>query len=164
MNSIYDRCSIRKFKQESLKKSEIDKILRAAFCAPSAKNAQPWFFIVTEDKEKLKELSEFSPYAKLLADAALGIVVCADTDCNPSLDYCQQDCAAATQNMLIEAKELNIGSCWLGLVAIYFSVEENLKKLHIPDGYTPLYGVALGYKVEPNEPNPRSDVFVNWLK
>ena len=51
MNSIYDRCSIRKFKQESLKESEIDKILRAAFCAPSAKNAQPWFFIVTEDKE-----------------------------------------------------------------------------------------------------------------
>lgn len=51
MNSIYDRCSIRKFKQESLKKSEIDKILRAAFCAPSARNAQPWFFIVTEDKK-----------------------------------------------------------------------------------------------------------------
>ena len=63
-----------------------------------------------------------------------------------------------------EFEGLDIGSCWLGLVAIYFSVEENLKKLHIPEGYTPLYGVALGYKVEPNEPNPRKDIFVNWVK
>ena len=66
--------------------------------------------------------------------------------------------------MLLAAEGLDIGFCWLGLVAIYFSVEENLKKLHIPEGYTPLYGVALGYKVEPNEPNPRDDVLVNWLK
>ena len=43
-------------------------------------------------------------------------------------------------------------------------IEENLKKLHIPEGYTPLYGVALGYKLEPNEPNPRKDIFVNWVK
>ena len=79
----------------------------------------------------------------------------------------QADCSAAIENMLLAAEGLDIGSCWLGLVAIYFSVEENLKKLHIPEGYTPLYGVALGYKVEPNEPNPRKDrkdIFVNWVK
>ena len=155
MNSIYDRCSIRKFKQESLKKSEIDKILRAAFCAPSARNAQPWFFIVTEDKEKLKELSEFSPYAKLLADATLGIVVCADTDCNPSLDYCQQDCAAATQNMLIEAKELNIGSCWLG----GYPNEERVQMLKmyfkLPQNIVPLWMVAFGYPDQKQEPKDK---------
>ena len=42
-------------------------------------------------------------------------LVCADKNKNDSLDYCQQDLAAATENMLVEAKSLGIGSCWLGV-------------------------------------------------
>lgn len=155
MNSIFDRCSIRKFKKEALKKEEIDLILKAAFCAPSAKNCQPWYFIVTEDPKKLKELSEFSPYAKLLAQATLGVVVCADTTCNPSLDYCQQDCAAATQNMLIEAKELNIGSCWLGGYPNLDRVQKLKTYFNLPENTVPLWMVAFGYPDQKQEPKDK---------
>lgn len=148
MNDIFERTSVRKFKQEPIKKEEIDQILKAAFSAPSARNAQPWFFIVVEDKQKLIELSDFSPYSKLLANATLGILVCGDINCNDSLDYCQQDCAAATQNMLVEAKHLGIGSCWLGgypniervnILKSYFNLEKNI---------VPLWLVAFGYPDE----------------
>lgn len=49
MDAIFNRTSVRKYKKESLKKEEIDLILKAAFSAPSARNSQPWQFIVVEN-------------------------------------------------------------------------------------------------------------------
>ena len=140
MDAIFNRTSIRKYKQESLKKEEIDLILKAAFSAPSARNSQPWQFIVVQNKDTLKELSQMTPYASFLKDAAMGMVVCADKNKNDSLDYCQQDLAAATENMLVEAKSLGIGSCWLGVypneeryLALnqYFKLRNCFKKVQI---------------------------------
>lgn len=148
MNSIYNRTSIRKFKQEPLKQEEIKKILEAGFSAPSAKNAQPWQFIVVQDKTMLENLSQVSPYAGLLSRAAMGIVVLADTSANPSLDYCQQDCAAATQNMLVEAKELGIGSCWLGGYPNEDRVEALCQLFNFPEYIKPLWMIAFGYPDE----------------
>ena len=82
MDAIFNRTSIRKYKQESLKKEEIDLILKAAFSAPSARNSQPWQFIVVENKDTLKDLSQMTPYASFLKDAAMGMVVCADKNKN----------------------------------------------------------------------------------
>ena len=75
MDAIFNRTSVRKYKQKSLKKEEIDLILKAAFSAPSARNSQPWQFIVVENKDTLKDLSQMTPYASFLKDAAMGIVV-----------------------------------------------------------------------------------------
>ena len=90
MDAIFNRISVRKYKQESLKKEEIDLILKAAFSAPSARNSQPWQFIVVENKDTLKDLSQMTPYASFLKDAAMGMVVCADKNKNDSLDYCRE--------------------------------------------------------------------------
>lgn len=54
MDAIFNRTSIRKYKQESLKKEEIDLILKAAFSAPSARNSQPWQFIVYSKQRYIK--------------------------------------------------------------------------------------------------------------
>lgn len=145
MESIFNRTSVRKYKKESLKQEEIDLILKAAFCAPSAANRQPWQFIVIQDKQTLSDLSKMTPYASLLKNAAMGIVVCADKSKNDSLDYCQQDLAAATENMLIEAKSLNIGSCWIGVYPNedrYLAINTYFK---LPKGIVPMWMVAFGY-------------------
>lgn len=145
MDSIFNRTSIRKYKDIPLKKEEIQKILRAGFCAPSAANKQPWQFIVVENKETLCDLSLMTPYAKPLEKAALGIVVCADLNVGINIDYCQQDAAAATENMLVEAKSLGIGSCWLG---VYPESERMLALNHyfkLPKGIIPLWMISFGY-------------------
>ena len=149
MNSIYERTSVRAYQPCALQKEEIKQILKAAFCAPSARNAQPWYFIVVEDKAKLEQLSHFSPYASFLKDAAMGIVVCADLSRNPSFDYCQQDCAAATQNMLLEAKELGIGTCWLGGHPNEDRVEFLKNALQIKEPLFPLWMISFGYPAQP---------------
>lgn len=145
MESIFNRTSVRKYKKQTLKKSEIDLILKAAFSAPSAANRQPWQFIVIENKDTLKDLSTMTPYASFLKDAAMGIVVCADKNLNDNLDYCQQDLAAATENMLIEAKSLGIGSCWLGVYPNedrYLAINQYFK---LPKGIVPMWMISFGY-------------------
>lgn len=150
MDAIFDRTSIRKYKDIALKEEEIHRILEAGFSAPSARNAQPWHFIVVRNKVTLSDLSRMTPYASFLKDAAMGIVVCADTNVNASLDYCQQDCAAATENMLVEAKSLGIGSCWLG---VYPNEDRYLAINHyfqLPKGVYPLWMISFGYPDEAN--------------
>lgn len=174
---INNRRSVRQYKDEQISDEDIEKILNAAIKAPTARDEAPWHFTVVQNRELLDEINSSvitilknSGDELLEAIAASGrhvmhnaptvVFVSAKSDATNM----QADCSAAIENMLLAAEGLDIGSCWLGLVAVYFSVEENLEKLHIPEGYTPLYGVSLGYKVKENEPNPRSDVLVNWLK
>ena len=121
MDAIFNRTSIRKYKQESLKKEEIDLILKAAFSAPSARNSQPWQFIVVQNKDTLKDLSQMTPYASFLKDAA------------------------ATENMLVEAKSLGIGSCWLGVYPNeerYLALNQYFK---LPKGIVPMWMISFGY-------------------
>ena len=174
---IKNRRSVRAYKDEQIDDEAIEKILEAAIMAPTARGEAPWHFTVVQNKEVLQDINDSvrsilsnsgDELLEAIAESGVNVMHNAPTvvfvSAKSDATNMQADCSAAIQNMLLAAEGLDIGSCWLGLVAIYFSVEENLKKLHIPDGYTPLYGVALGYKVEPNEPNPRKDVFVNWVK
>lgn len=174
---IKNRRSVRAYKDEQIADEEIEKILEAAIMAPTARGEAPWHFTVVQNKEILEDINDSvrsilansgDELLEAIAESGVNVMHNAPTvvfvSAKSDATNMQADVSAAIENMLLAAEGLDIGSCWLGLVAIYFSVEENLKKLHIPEGYTPLYGVALGYKVEPNEPNPRSDVLVNWLK
>lgn len=148
MDSIFNRTSIRKYKDISLKKEEIQKILKAGFCAPSAANKQPWQFIVVENKETLVNLSKMTPYARPLEKAALGIVACADLNIGINIDYCQQDVAAATENMLNEANSLGIGSCWLGVYPEQERMLEINAYFKLPKGIIPLWMISFGYPDE----------------
>lgn len=145
MKDILTRTSVRKFLAKKLTKAEIEQILRAGFSAPSAKNTQPWEFIVVENPDTLAKMSTFSPYAGLIKNAAMGMVVCGNTDCNSIIDYCEQDCAAATENMLIAANSLGIGSCWIGMYPHLERTEPLRECFKIPKHITPLWMIAFGY-------------------
>lgn len=174
---IKNRRSVRAYKDEQIEDEQIEQILEAAIMAPTARGEAPWHFTVVQNKETLADINDSvlnilsnsgDEFLEAIAESGVNVMHNAPTvvfvSAKSDATNMQADCSAAIENMLLAAEGLDIGSCWLGLVAIYFSVEENLKKLHIPEGYAPLYGVALGYKLEPNEPNPRKDVFVNWVK
>lgn len=67
MNAIFNRASVRVFKDAPVEKEKIEMLLKAAMQAPSAGNQQPWEFIVVEDKKTLEQLSETDAYAKFVA-------------------------------------------------------------------------------------------------
>ncbi|RQD69735.1 MAG: nitroreductase, partial [Halanaerobium sp. MSAO_Bac5] len=52
------RSSVRKFSDEPVPDSDIEKMLQAAVLAPSGKNMQNWHFVIVKNKAKIEELAE----------------------------------------------------------------------------------------------------------
>lgn len=145
MDEIFTRRSIRKYEAKPVEKEKIDRLLRAAMQAPSAGNQQEWEFIVVQDKENLKVLSEVSPYAKPVASSAVTFVLLANGDELKVPTAWQQDMGAAAQNILLEAAGQGLGAVWFG-VATADSVMENVRNLyHLPDAIKPFALISVGY-------------------
>ncbi len=145
MDEIFNRRSIRKFKDQAVEPDKIDRLLRAAMQAPSAGNQQPWEFIVIQDKEKLAQVSGTSPYAKPIAGSAVTFVLLANEKELKIPTAWEQDLSAATQNLLLEAVHLGLGGVWFG-VATSDAVAENVKKFfELPENIRPFAMVSVGY-------------------
>ncbi len=151
---IFARRSIRAYTPQPLPEPEVRAILEAAMAAPSASNRQPWHFVVVGKRETLRALSQKHPYGKMLADAALAIAVCGD----PSISgWWVQDCTAATENILIAAAGLGIGSVWIGCHTKPDRENAVRQVLGIPDSLGVLSLIALGYPAEHKEPRTQYD-------
>jgi nitroreductase len=117
--AIRARRSIRRYKPGIVIPQEhIDRMLEAAMCAPSARNIRPWSFVVIESAQVRSLIVEGTGSNRFLNDASLAIVVCGDPGPMPSgakEGFWPQDCAAATQNLMLQALELGYGTCWCGV-------------------------------------------------
>ncbi len=145
---ITTRRSIRKYLKQAVNQEQIDILLEAAMFAPSARNEQPWHFIAVTDREMLNKIMQSHPYAAMLKDASLAIVVLADINIEKTEGYWVQDCSAATQNILLSAHAMGLGSVWLG---VYPRDERMLavKTLfNLPENIQPLSIIAIGYTNE----------------
>ncbi len=145
---IQNRRSIRNFAARPVEKEKIEKLLRAGMQAPSAANQQPWEFIVVQDQATLKKLSETHIYATPIADAPLGIVVLSNEKDLIFPVYWQQDLAAATENILLEAVELGLGAVWLGIAPEEDRMEYLKQFFNLPEGVQAFALLALGYSDE----------------
>ena len=117
LNNIHSRKSVRSYTSQPVSAEQVETLLRAAMAAPTAVNFQPWRFVVITERQQLDELAEVLPYAKMLKQAPLAIVVCGETTWMGGAEnpYWQQDCAAATQNILLAAEALGLGAVWTGV-------------------------------------------------
>jgi nitroreductase len=148
---LYTRRSIRKYKEEAIPRTDIEQILKAGMYAPSARNQQPWHFIIIDDKETLRDISKVHPYAAMLPGAASAIVVCGDLSLEKSEGYWPIDCSAATQNILLAAHAMDLGAVWLGV----YPREKRMQALddlfQLPDNVKPFSLISLGVPDEKKE-------------
>lgn len=117
-NAIGHRRSIRRFVEGyKISDEELQELLEAAMSAPSAHNTRPWDFVVVENREMIDKLMEIHPHSKMLKTASLAIIVCGRPDLQENMEnkYWPQDCAAATQNILLQATYIGLGACWCGV-------------------------------------------------
>lgn len=155
IEAILARRSIRRFTEEPLDDETVELLLRAAMSAPSAHNQQPWEFIVIDDRQTLDSIPSFHPYSKMLLQAPAAILVCGRTRDLTAQVFWPQDCAAATQNILIAATALGIGSVWLGVFPHDLLIEKTRERFNIPEEITPFSFVALGHPAEEKKPSDR---------
>jgi Nitroreductase len=148
------RRSIRHYTPQPVSEELLESLLRAAMQAPSAGNSQPWYFVVIRDRQVLDTIPTFHPFAEMLKEAPLAIVMCAQERPNyPS--YWIQDCSAAIQNILLAAHAQGLGGVWLGVHPRQDRAANVSKLLGLPDDIHPLGIVSIGYPAEEKEPIDR---------
>ena len=156
--AIKGRRSIRAYKQQNVPEEIVEKLIDAASFAPSAGNIQPWKFVIARKQDTKKKLAQAADQA-FIEEAPVVIVVCANEE-RSSMGYgfrgktlyCIQDTAAATQNILLTAYSLGLGTCWIGA----FNEDEAKKAINAPEEIRPVAIIPVGYANEaPTQRNRR---------
>jgi nitroreductase len=139
--AIQARKSIRAYQDKPVPRDALERILEAGRLAPSARNTEPWHFIVVTNPEKRKALSK-GMYAKFVAGAPLVIVVCGDK--KASSDWYAVDASLAAENMVLTAVNEGLGTCFVG------SFDEAGVKatLKVPENFEVLVMITVGYPQE----------------
>jgi nitroreductase len=157
-DAIVNRKSVLKFKKEPVDDKLIGVMLYMATHAHSAGEMQEWNFIVVRDEERKNKLYKAALEHRLLKEAPVCIVVCADLEKagmrfqkRGEVFYSVQDTAAATMLMLVTANALGLGAAWIG------SFDEEMVKdaLYLPDNLRPVAIIAVGFIEEAEERKER---------
>ena len=149
MEEIFTRRSIRKYKDEEITEESLHQILKAGMNAPTAKNLKPFEFVVVRNKEKLEQLSNATKYSHFVKDSNVTIIVLG----KELSEFWQQDLGAVTQNILLQATTLNIGSCWIGVAPNKDNEQYVREELNIPNDVRVFSMITLGYAKEPKDKN-----------
>jgi nitroreductase len=154
---VLTRRSIRKYEKQELPGELVERLLRAAMAAPSASNQQPWHFVVVRDRSLLARVPDIHPYSRMITQAPLAILICAEPRVCTWPQMWEQDCAAATENILVEAQLLGLGSVWLGVHPIEDRVAGFRDLFGLPDHIVPFSLLPVGFPAEKKPPAERYD-------
>lgn len=148
---ILTRRSIRKYKPGvKITKEQLDYMLKAAFTAPNASNKQPWQFLIAESDEAKAKILKVHPYCGFLKEASLAILVLGNTDINA--DFWAVDCAIASENIMLAANYLDLGTCLCCGYPVADIMTGIAKEFNLPDNIK-LFGViVVGEADEEKEP------------
>ncbi len=169
LEAIKKRRSIRSFKSTPINQETLDAILEAGRLAPSWGNTQTWRFVIIQDnKVKTQLADDATPLGSrnnvVLKQAPAVIAACAELkragwrEGKPTTDkegyWFMFDAALALENMVLEAQELGIGTLYIGA----FDAKKAGSVLGVPEGYSCVVLLPLGYPDEQPEARPRKDI------
>ena len=155
LEAILTRRSVREFTGDPVSKTDLNDLLKAGMQAPSARNGQPWHFVVIDDPEVLHTIPDLHPFSRILLQAPLAILVCSEHNLESEHTNWMLDCSAATQNILLAAHAKGLGAVWLG---IYQNPERSSgirKLLKLPEAVETVSLVAVGHPAFRPEPENR---------
>ena len=144
MGIIKGRRAVRKFADKEIPRENLVKILEAAIWAPSGSNTQSWEFILVTEKENIEKIKLISP--GLFGNPKALVIVCINTERakkggREGIEMAKMDIAMASQNMMLMAYSLEIGSCPI----VSFNKVALKELLDIPDSIDPKLILIFGY-------------------
>ena len=169
IKQLYDRKSVRVFKDEKIDESIVKEILTAATMAPSAGNQQLYTILRITDQEIKERLSVSCDHQPFIAEGKLVLVFCADclkwyeafqlAGCSPrrpgegDLLLAVDDALIAAQNAVVAAQSYGIGSCYIG--DIMENIEEQRDILGLPEYVFPAALLVFGYPTQQQKDRPK---------
>jgi nitroreductase len=154
MEAIEKRKSIRSYKETSIPDTKLETLLAAARLAQSGGNRQQWKFVVVKNQKLRKRLSEA---ANGQAQVAQAPVVIAGVALDPGATMIcgvpgyAVDLAIALDHITLAAMKEGLGTCWIGA----FSQDKTRKILDVPDKYTIVGLLTVGYAADEGRPKTR---------
>jgi len=160
---VKKRRSIRKYQKKKVPEEHVKKILEAAFYSPSSRNRRPWHFVVVDDEEVIKKLSQTRPALRFLETAPLAIVVCGDENISSSWVF---DAAIAAEHIQLAATALGLGACWGHVLDRKHSDEKSAEEyvrelLGIPEHIRVLCVIGIGYPAEEKPEHSEEEIMWN---
>jgi nitroreductase len=147
LEALRGRRSCRRFADRPVGRELVEQVVDAGRLAATARNEQPWEFVVVADPAARRSIAAMTDYGSFLADAPVCIAVLAE-----ATKYYLEDGSAATQNMLLAAHALGLGACWVAGDKKPYALKI-VKRLGAPAELKLVSLVALGWP-EGDLPNP----------
>lgn len=169
LKAVLERRSTRKYEDRPVEREKLEILAEAAVNGPSARNLQPWHYTFITDRGLLGEIEEGTRKAmgsadmRVLHGAPAAIVVSGHRENH----WNEIDCGLSTENVLLAAHSLGLGTCVVGFVMRYFNTPESkgtLEKLCLPEGFFPLYAISVGYPAKTPDARPRDPSKVSWIE
>lgn len=166
LDLLIKRRSIRKFKEEPVSPEVIDKIITGALTSPSSKNRKPWDIIVVNERELLDKLGETRSHAsKPISNGQLAMVVVGNEE---NSEIWIEDASIIATVIQLTAESLGLGSCWIQARTRINDDNENVENLiknilNIPEKYSVLCTIALGYPDEEKSPHDLEKLDLNKI-
>lgn len=164
LKAIWERQSIRRYQNKPVEREKIEELLRAAMNAPTARNAQSWRFMVVTKRDALDHMTDLQPYTGMMKTAPCAIIVMGDRNASQPDEYLYEDGAAAIENLLLEAVNQHLGTCWCAIGPKQERMENFRQYYQIPDHLLPIAVVAVGYS---DEVKPKEDRYdpqkITWF-
>jgi len=171
MNSAYDniinRRSIRRYLPNQISDAELELVLKAGVCAPTARNLQSPIIVAVRNADEINYLSELN--AKVMgtdsdpfygAPAVLIVLAKADSP------FAVQDGSLVMGNLMNAANSLGLGSCWINRAREVFDSEAGkawLLKHGIEEDYIGIGNCIIGYPDESPVMKPRKENYVYFV-
>lgn len=186
LEAIAGRRSVRRYTEEAVPRKLLEELMEAACWAPSADNAQPWYFVVLtqqEDIDRMRQtmeqvseeirphleelfprhprvVNETTTFLRRLGGAPVYVLAFLQKDYGPVRDSMVESVAAAIQNLLLAAHEKGLGTCWVN-AATGLGYGSALRELFAPDKGEFVSLVALGWPDrKPMAPGRKPDRWV----
>jgi nitroreductase len=148
LTAIHTRRSIREYQDKDIPEELVLDLVKAAMASPSARNQQPWEFVVITDPDLRKKIPAVCPFAQMVVEAPLAILVCGNLQIETAQGYWVIDCAAATQNLLLAAHALGLGAVWTGVYPRKERMDGLTILLDLPENILPHSLVVLGFPAQ----------------
>lgn len=153
---INKRRSIRKYSPKPIEEDKLKRILNAAYIAPTAKNLQPFKFLVVKNKEKIEKITSFCKKNTFMKDAPIVIVGLANKEESYQIlgSYTTSemvDLAIAMDHLILAATNEGLGTCWIAS----FEEDKLRNYLKTEEPYRIVLLTPIGYPLENPEPQPK---------
>ncbi len=148
LEAIKSRKVQRSFADRPVEPDKLRAIVDAGRHAMSARNLQPWQFVVITRRDALKAIGALCATGRFIADAPAAVAVLKDLG---NTRWADVDCAQAVQNMANAAWALGLGTCWVG----NFDAAKLAEMLGVPQGWAIFTILPFGYADPKNPPQPR---------